>query len=76
MEKVRVAQKTEHFIDGRLAIIGGELGSVDTEIEQFKQNNRIADIQQEARSYITGTAEFARQMTEVNNKLADETLKI
>ena len=33
MEKVRVAQKTEHFIDGRLAIIGGELGSVDTEIE-------------------------------------------
>lgn len=70
MEKVRVAQKTEHFIDGRLAIIGGELGSVDTEIEQFKQNNRIADIQQEARSYITGTAEFARQMTEVNNKLA------
>lgn len=70
MEKVRVAQKTEQFIDGRLAIIGGELGSVDTEIEQFKQNNRIADIQQEARSYITGTAEFARQMTEVNNKLA------
>lgn len=70
MEKVRIAQKTEQFIDGRLAIIGGELGSVDTEIEQFKQNNRIADIQQEARSYITGTAEIARQMAEVNNKLA------
>ncbi len=69
-EKVKIAEQTERFIDDRLAVIGGELGNVDNEIEQFKQNNRIADISREAQSYITGSAELTRQMTEVNNKLA------
>lgn len=69
-DKVRIAQHTESFIDERLAIISNELGAVDTDIERFKQENNIADIESEAKSYITGSAEITRMLMEVNNQLA------
>ena len=69
-DKVRIAQHTESFIDERLAIISNELGAVDTDIERFKQEHSIADIESEAKSYITGSAEITRRLMEVNNQLA------
>jgi len=48
LDKNSEAQKTAAFIDGRITIIGNELGKVETEKQDFKVKNNIADIQAEA----------------------------
>lgn len=48
VDKNSEAQKTAAFIDGRIKIIGEELGRVENQKEDFKVKNNIADIQTEA----------------------------
>lgn len=47
-DKNSEAQKTAEFIDERIIIIGEELGKVESQKEDFKVKNNIADIQTEA----------------------------
>lgn len=47
-DKNSEAQKTAEFIDERITIIGEELGRVESQKEDFKVRNNIADIQTEA----------------------------
>lgn len=47
-DKNSEAQKTAEFIDERIVIIGEELGRVESQKEDFKVKNNIADIQTEA----------------------------
>ncbi len=47
-DKNSEAQKTAEFIDQRIVIIGEELGRVESQKEDFKVKNNIADIQTEA----------------------------
>lgn len=47
-DKNSEAQKTAEFIDERIIIIGEELGRVESQKEDFKVKNNIADIQTEA----------------------------
>lgn len=58
--KNRVAQSTARFIDGRIEIIGQELGKVENQWADFKQDNRILDFKQSAQVYMTETS-AARQ---------------
>lgn len=69
-DKIRTANHTEAFIDERLTIISRELGSVDSQIEHFKQEHSIADISTETRSIVEGSAVLTNQINEVNNKIA------
>ncbi|WP_332452546.1 polysaccharide biosynthesis tyrosine autokinase [Chryseobacterium aquaticum] len=48
LDKNSEAQKTAAFINERINIIGNELGRVESEKEEFKVRNNIADIQTEA----------------------------
>ena len=48
LDKNSEAQKTASFIDDRIKLISNELGSVETQKEDFKVRNNIADIQTEA----------------------------
>ena len=48
LDKNSEAQKTAEFIDGRVRIIGEELGKVENQKENFKQKNNITDIKTEA----------------------------
>ncbi|UOE37227.1 GumC family protein [Chryseobacterium oryzae] len=48
IDKNSEAQKTANFIDDRIKLISNELGSVETQKEDFKVRNNIADIQTEA----------------------------
>lgn len=48
LDKNSEAQKTASFIDGRITIIGDELGRVESQKQDFKVQNNIADIQTEA----------------------------
>ncbi len=47
-DKNSEAQKTAEFIDERIILIGEELGKVESQKEDFKVRNNIADIQTEA----------------------------
>lgn len=47
-DKNSEAQKTAEFIDERIILIGEELGRVESQKEDFKVKNNIADIQTEA----------------------------
>lgn len=69
-DKVRIARNTENFVNDRLLVIGKELGSVDEEIEHFKQANQIASITREAEEYVKGTAQLTEKMVEINNQLS------
>lgn len=48
LDKNSEAQKTASFIDDRINLIANELGQVETQKEDFKVRNNIADIQTEA----------------------------
>lgn len=48
IDKNSEAQKTASFIDGRITLIGEELGRVESQKQDFKVQNNIADIQTEA----------------------------
>lgn len=48
LDKNSEAQKTASFIDERVSLISRELGNVESEKENFKVKNNIADIQTEA----------------------------
>nr|WP_314494075.1 polysaccharide biosynthesis tyrosine autokinase [uncultured Chryseobacterium sp.] len=48
LDKNSEAQKTAAFIDERISLIGDELGKVETQKQNFKVQNNIADIETEA----------------------------
>ena len=68
-DKLAIARSTERFIDDRLAIISRELGDVDDQIETFKQDNGVADIDVAASQFIKTTDELNRNLVDVNNRL-------
>lgn len=60
LDKNSEAQKTASFIDERVSLISRELGNVESQKENFKVKNNIADIQTEA-GLSLGTAVDTRQ---------------
>ncbi len=64
-DKQQIAEATADFIDARLLIISKELGSVDSDIQSFKNKNNMVDIE----------AETKRNMTE-SSKLKEEGLSV
>ncbi len=56
--KVRIADSTIHFIDGRIALVGQQLNSVEQQFQQFKQQNDIADISEQSRSLVNSASGY------------------
>ena len=52
---------TAKFIDERLLVIEQELGSVDSNIERFKSDNRLMDISSETEKVSEESAKYAEQ---------------
>ncbi|KGL50101.1 polysaccharide biosynthesis tyrosine autokinase Ptk1 [Porphyromonas gulae] len=69
-DKKSVAISTASFIDERLAMIGGELGSVDTEIETFKKRNNITDISTDVGAYLKSSADLQKDQLIVERNLS------
>lgn len=51
-DKNRMASNTARFIDERIVIISHELGEVENKLTEFKQQNRIVDINANATMYL------------------------
>lgn len=69
-DKKSVAVSTAAFIDERLAMIGGELGSVDTEIETFKKSNNITDISTDVGAFLKSNADLQKDQLVVERNLS------
>ena len=68
-DKNLVARNTASFIEDRLAIITGELDSVETGKENFKEENQLTDIQAESEMFIENVSDFNKERQEVATQL-------
>lgn len=59
----RVADSTMAFIDGRLVIVSEQLAGIEKQIQSFKQNNAIADMNAQSTALIQNTSYYAQQLT-------------
>lgn len=69
-DKNQITVNTSEFIADRLVIIERELGSVDADIEKFKQENRLTDITSESGMYLESTNRYQQESVGIENQLA------
>lgn len=68
--KNRIADSTITFVDKRLFLVSRELTDVEKGIQNFKQENQLADLSEQAKLLIASTGDFSRQLTEQQVKLS------
>lgn len=66
----QIADSTIKFIDDRLKLVFGELSGIEKEIENFKIENKLTDISEQARVILENTTAFAKQQAEQEVQLA------
>jgi capsular exopolysaccharide synthesis family protein len=64
-----IAGNTANFINERLNIINDELEIVETGKEEFKENNRLTDIQAESQMFIENASEYNKRRQEVGTQM-------
>lgn len=64
-EKNRLADQSIQFIDDRISLIASELSGVERNVEQYKQSNRITDLQSEADLYLTTGGEYDKRIVDL-----------
>jgi capsular exopolysaccharide synthesis family protein len=57
-DKNQIMINTSAFINDRLIVIEKELGNVDADIEAFKRENRLTDIQSETNMYLQESSQY------------------
>lgn len=65
-EKNKLADQSIQFIDDRISLIASELSGVEKNVEQYKQSNRIADLQSEADLYLTTGGEYDKRIVDLD----------
>lgn len=68
-DKNLVAMNTAEFIDERLSIINEELDSVETGKVEFKEDNRLTDIQAESQLFMSTASEFKGRQQELGTQI-------
>ncbi|MBD8082333.1 GumC family protein [Chryseobacterium caseinilyticum] len=69
IDKNSEAQKTAEFIDGRVKLIGEELGRVENQKEDFKERNNITDIKSEAELSLKTAVDTRQTQLETESQL-------
>ncbi|MCU7618715.1 polysaccharide biosynthesis tyrosine autokinase [Chryseobacterium sp. PBS4-4] len=69
LDKNSEAQKTAVFIDERINLIGEELGKVETQKQNFKVQNNIADIETEAGLSLETASSIRQQQISTESQL-------
>lgn len=66
----QMAANTSKFIDGRLLIIEQELGGIDNDIERYKSNELLTNVQVAGTSYLGESNAYSAKSLEANNQLS------
>lgn len=72
-DKNEIAVKTEEFINGRLEKINAELGSTESELENYKKRNNLTQIKLDATETLAQSSQYATKLSEASIQI--ETLK-
>lgn len=64
------ARNTSAFINDRLVIIEQELGGIENDLKQYKQDNKLTDMDAISRAYIEETSTYSTKEFEVTNQLS------
>ena len=67
-DKNEVALRTEEFINDRMAKINEELGSTESEIQKFKQQNAVTSLSDASQS-VQMSNEFSARLSEANSQV-------
>ncbi|MGN7990524.1 GumC family protein [Pedobacter sp. 22226] len=68
-DKNAVADSTYRFIKERLNVIAGELGDVENNVENFKQQNQLADMSEQGKLLVQNTGEFAGELAKAETQV-------
>lgn len=68
-DKEFISKNTSVFVANRLALISKELEGVEQDVESFKVNNKLTDLESESQLYVTGSTEFNRKAIDVQVQL-------
>ena len=68
--QTRAARNTTAFIDDRLKVINAELGGVEDDLREYKEANKITNIQSISDSYLAESSQYQSRAFEVNNQLS------
>lgn len=69
-DKNEVAAATSRFIDERLALIERELGTVDSDISEYKSKTLVPDLEEAAKINMRTTQDLTEKELEYTNQLA------
>lgn len=77
-DKNAEALSTADFIDDRLDLITRELGGIESQKENFKQANKISDLETQAQLNLQNASENTKKMMEIGTQLemVDSVLRI
>ncbi|MDR1356898.1 MAG: polysaccharide biosynthesis tyrosine autokinase [Tannerellaceae bacterium] len=67
-DKNLITVNTSSFINDRLIIIEKELGNVDADIEVYKRENRLTDIQSETGMYLRESSQYTQEELGLENQ--------
>ncbi|MFD2937232.1 GumC family protein [Spirosoma flavum] len=70
VDKNNEATSTLNFIEDRLALISGELSTVEKEVESYKSTHGITDLSVQAEKFLTTVKDNDTQLNEVNIQLS------
>lgn len=65
-EKNRIAVNTASFINNRIAIIGQELGNVESDMAAFQTSNKVMDIQSSTAMYMNKSQQYSQSLEELD----------
>lgn len=68
-DKNKIADSTISFIDKRLVLVSKELNLVEKDIQSFKETNKVANLDEQAKQMVAGTGDYKRQLTDQQIKL-------
>ena len=69
IDKNEIQQRTEDFINSRLAKISTELTGNDTNLEKYKQKNRMVDIGLNAKQAVLSSDQFDQELNKANTQV-------
>lgn len=68
--KVRLADSTMKFIDRRLVVIGTQLNDVEKDLEHYKVQNKISDINAQSKALVEGADDYQNKLNDNQVQLA------
>ncbi len=68
-DKNATVQVTASFIDARLKLLSEELGDVEQDVEAYKRQNQLTDVNEQARMFVGMNSEIERRRMDIETQL-------